>query len=316
MSEIRRRNQKRADAKRQDQVRQDKARDTKSRNQTRQAFKSAMERSGKTQENAKSQQKAQPRSSEAKSQKKQTPKQALPQPKKKTAKESARAVLNAARQNPGASQKSGLGQQRATAHRAAGVLGKERATEAQSHQGELEGKASQSQERQRTGVETQRQVTQHATQHSQGQEATQRQERARETQDERQTQLKGSRAQRAVAGATAAAIEGVGSLGARTEGKPGAAGGPKIPQALLEALARKVFVGMDQHGDARFEIELGGNLLAGLRLRIQAKDGKVRIEISGDNREGGRMLAAHHTELAAVFRHKGLDLDELKVDEA
>ena len=316
MSEIRRRDQKRADAKRQDQVRQDKARDTKSRNESRRAFKSAMERSGKTQENAKSQQQAQQRPTEAQSQKKQAPKQALPQPKKKTAKDSARAVLNAARQNPGSSQKSALGQQRAAAHRAAGAVGKERATDAQSHQGELEGKASQSQERQRTGVETQRQVSQQGAQQSHGQEATQRQERSRETQDERQTQLKGSRAQRAVAGATAAAIEGIGSLGARTEGKPGAAGGPKIPQALLEALARKVFVGMDQHGDARFEIELGGNLLAGLRLRIQSKDGKVRIQISGDNKEGGRMLAAHHTELAAVFRHKGLDLDELKVDEA
>ena len=96
--------------------------------------------------------------------------------------------------------------------------------------------------------------------------------------------------------------------------KPGAAGAPKIPQALLEALARKVFVGIDRHGDARFEIELGGNLLAGLRLAIQAKDGKVRIQIAGDNREGSRMLAAHHTELAAVFRHKGLDLDELTLE--
>jgi len=159
-------------------------------------------------------------------------------------------------------------------------------------------------------------VSQQRTQQSQGQEATQRNERSRETQDERQTNVRGARAQRAVAGATAAAVEGVGSLGARTEGNAGASGGPKIPQALLEALARKVFVGIDKHGDARFEIELGGNLLAGLRLRIQAKDGKVRIQISGDNKEGGRMLAAHHTELAAVFRHKGLDLDELKVDEA
>ena len=123
-----------------------------------------------------------------------------------------------------------------------------------------------------------------------------------------------ARAQRAVAGATSAAIEGIGSVGARTEGKPGAAGAPKIPQALLEALARKVFVGIDRHGDARFEIELGGNLLAGLRLAIQAKDGKVRIQIAGDNREGSRMLAAHHTELAAVFRHKGLDLDELTLE--
>ena len=172
----------------------------------------------------------------------------------------------------------------------------------------------QSQERQRTGSETQRQVSQRGVQQSQGQEATQRQERSRETQDDRQTAVRGARAQRAVAGATSAAIEGIGSVGARTEGKPGAAGAPKIPQALLEALARKVFVGIDRHGDARFEIELGGNLLAGLRLAIQAKDGKVRIQIAGDNREGSRMLAAHHTELAAVFRHKGLDLDELTLE--
>ncbi len=316
MSEIRRRDQKRADAKRQDQVRQDKARDTKSRNETRQAFKSAMERSGKTQENPKSQQQTQPRQTDTKNQTKQLPKQTRPQPKKKTAKENARAVLNAARQRPGSSQKSALGQQRAVAHRAANTVGKERATDAHSHQGELEGKASQSQERQRTGVETQRQISQQGVQQSHGQEATQRQERSRETQDERQTQLKGARAQRAVAGATASAIEGIGSLSARAEGKPGAAGGPKIPQALLEALARKVFVGIDQHGDARFDIELGGNLLAGLRLSIQAKDGKVRIQISGDNKEGSRMLAAHHTELAAVFRDKGLDLNELKVDQA
>ena len=103
-----------------------------------------------------------------------------------------------------------------------------------------------------------------------------------------------------MAAATAAAIEGVGAAGARTEGKPGAAGAPKIPQALLEALARKVFIGIDKHGTARFEVELGGNLLAGVRLTIQAKDGKVQIGIAGNNREGGRMLAAHHTELAAV----------------
>jgi len=314
MSEIRRRDQQRADTKRQDAARQDKARDTKSRNETRNAFKSAMDRSGKTQQQGENQRTAQ-RQQDPKTQNKQTPKQLAQQPKKEAKKGDARAVLNAARHQAGAQQKSTLGQQRAAAHRAVGQTGKERAGEAQVSKGELEGRATQSQERQRAGSETARQVNQRGAQQSQGSETTQRQERGRETQDDRQTQLRGARAQRAVAGATTAAIDGVGAAGARTEGKPGAAGGPKIPQALLEALARKVFVGIDKHGDARFEIELGGNLLAGLRLRIQAKDGKVRIAISGDNKEGSRMLAAHHTELAAVFRHKGLDLDELKVED-
>ena len=116
MSEIRRRDQKRADAKRQDQVRQDKARDTKSRNETRRAFKSAMERSGKTQDNAKSQQQGTPRQTDGKNQQKQVPKQVVRQPTKKTSKDNARAVLNAARHHPKPGQKSALGQQRAASH--------------------------------------------------------------------------------------------------------------------------------------------------------------------------------------------------------
>lgn len=313
MSEIRN-DRARSDAKRQEKTRQDKAQDTKTRTETRQRFQSAMKSSNTSKQASEGQKAAQQQQSQqGQKTQKQQGKQVQRQPLKQAKKDEARSVLDVARQQGG--QKGAQARGLANAHRAASATASERRGESEMGQSQLEGRAGQSQERQKVSSETRRQGVDRGSKQSQVQEGTQRSERGRETQDGRQTQSRGLRAQRSVAGATAAAIEGVGGMTGRTEGKPGTAGGPRIPQALIEALARKIFVGLGKNGDAQFEIELGGSMLAGVRLRIQAKDGKVSISIGGDNEEGGRMLAAHHTELAAVFRHKNLDLDELSLDE-
>ncbi|MEC7750062.1 MAG: hypothetical protein VX405_01000 [Myxococcota bacterium] len=107
------------------------------------------------------------------------------------------------------------------------------------------------------------------------------------------------------------------AIGARAEQTKAQQAEPmKIPQIILEALAKKVFVGIDAAGNGRFDIELGGQMLAGLRLSITAKDGKVHIQIGGDNKSAGRLLKGHHTELAGLLRKRNLDLEGIDLDDS
>ena len=106
------------------------------------------------------------------------------------------------------------------------------------------------------------------------------------------------------------------AIGARAEQTKAQQAEPmKIPQIILEALAKKVFVGIDAAGNGRFDIELGGQMLSGLRLSITAKDGKVHIQIGGENKSAGRLLKGHHTELASLLRKRNLDLEGIDLDE-
>lgn len=110
------------------------------------------------------------------------------------------------------------------------------------------------------------------------------------------------------------AVEAVG--GRAEQAKKGQqAAPPKIPQVILEALAKKVYLGIDAAGNGRFDIELGGQMLAGLRLSITAKDGRVKIEIGGDNPQAARLLKGHHTELAGLLRKRRLDLESIELAE-
>ena len=106
------------------------------------------------------------------------------------------------------------------------------------------------------------------------------------------------------------------AIGARAEQTKSQQAEPmKIPQVILEALAKKVFVGIDGAGNGRFDIELGGQMLAGLRLSITAKDGRVHIQIGGENKSAGRLLKGHHTELAGLLRKRNLDLEGIDLDD-
>jgi hypothetical protein len=120
----------------------------------------------------------------------------------------------------------------------------------------------------------------------------------------------------AVSGAQAVGLGAIQAVEGRAEQAKGprAAHQVKIPQALIDALAKKIFLGVTASGAARIDLELGGSLLAGVRLSIVSDGTKVKISIGGDNPEGGRLLSAYHTELAGALRHRGLDLDELTLD--
>jgi hypothetical protein len=121
----------------------------------------------------------------------------------------------------------------------------------------------------------------------------------------------------AAQGVQAVAASAVQAIEGRTDQArgPRAAQQVKIPQALIEALAKKIYLGVTTAGEARIDLELGGALLAGVRLSIVTDGTKVKVSIGGDNPEGGRLLAAYHTELAGALRHRGLDLDELSLQD-
>ncbi|MBM66285.1 MAG: hypothetical protein CMH55_08645 [Myxococcales bacterium] len=302
MSEVRNDN-KRMEAQRQERSRNDKARTAQQTEKTRERFKQALQRNQKPAD-----------------------------PRQKTQQQAARQANAQASQRQGearGSQQRNAAQLSQDAQRSAQTAeGRSQQSEA-GRQGQLDRRSQLSQRQkgqehnlQRSG-ESGRQLEQ------KGQQSLQRQRQSRPTsgkeapadpaplkgQDRDSSTALREQSPRGISEGNVGNLA-VEAIGARAEQTKGQQAEPmKIPQVILEALAKKVFVGIDGAGNGRFDIELGGQMLAGLRLSITAKDGKVHIQIGGDNKSAGRLLKGHHTELAGLLRKRNLDLEGIDLDE-
>lgn len=88
----------------------------------------------------------------------------------------------------------------------------------------------------------------------------------------------------------------------------------QIPEAILNALAEQVYVGVNEKGQAEFRVELKEGVLSGATLKVTADGkGKIRLAFEGLDANARRLVQASEGELARKLGAKGLSLEELKV---
>lgn len=86
---------------------------------------------------------------------------------------------------------------------------------------------------------------------------------------------------------------------------------PKIPDEILEKLVSEVWHGITAGGDHEFHIELKDGALAGAKLKVASKNGKVSLAFSGLDQNTQRLFSASEGDLMRRFEAKGLSLEQL-----
>lgn len=84
-----------------------------------------------------------------------------------------------------------------------------------------------------------------------------------------------------------------------------------IPEAILEALANEVYVGVTAEGLAEFRVELKEGVLEGATLRVIADGKSIKLAFDGLKGNAKRLVQACEGDIAKRLSAKGLHLDEL-----
>lgn len=84
---------------------------------------------------------------------------------------------------------------------------------------------------------------------------------------------------------------------------------------IAQKIVERVRVGTNAAGHAEFQIELRSNVLSGLSVKVSASRGRISAVFSGNDREVLRMLRDQADALKGALAGRGLELEELKVED-
>lgn len=93
----------------------------------------------------------------------------------------------------------------------------------------------------------------------------------------------------------------------------GAQGAQKIPQEILEHIAKAIAVAVAADGRTELSISLKGTLLEGVTLNVSAKKGKVTCSFEGCDKQLGNLIESSKGDLMRQLGKRGLELDILRV---
>jgi hypothetical protein len=115
------------------------------------------------------------------------------------------------------------------------------------------------------------------------------------------------------AGQQMATASGVGAT--FSPGDVKGAGGPRLSPEVIAEIVKRVMVtcGENLEGLKEFIIEFRENVLAGSRLKVSAKNGKISATFETENADVRRLIKSSEGELARAFQSKGLYLERLEV---
>jgi hypothetical protein len=100
--------------------------------------------------------------------------------------------------------------------------------------------------------------------------------------------------------------------------KPKSTAGSERLRAIANEIAQKIVervrVGTNAMGNAEFQIDLRGDVLSGLSIKLTAKNGKIHAVFSGKDREVLKMLEEQRDGLKSALAGRGLTLEEMRVE--
>lgn len=89
---------------------------------------------------------------------------------------------------------------------------------------------------------------------------------------------------------------------------------PRLPDAMIQEMVKRVLVGTNTEGDSQFHIEFKDDVLGGVRLEVSTSNGKINAKFITDDVNISRLLKASEGQLSRAFGHKGLNLARLEVE--
>ncbi|QSQ18676.1 flagellar hook-length control protein FliK [Pyxidicoccus parkwayensis] len=100
--------------------------------------------------------------------------------------------------------------------------------------------------------------------------------------------------------------------------KPKDTAGSERLRALASEIAQKIVerirVGTNAAGNAEFQIDLRGDVMSGLSIKVSARNGKISATFSGTNREVLKQLEEAGEGLRTALSGRGLRLEDLKFE--
>ena len=100
--------------------------------------------------------------------------------------------------------------------------------------------------------------------------------------------------------------------------KPKSTSGSERLRAIASEIAQKIVeqvrVGTNAAGNAEFQIDLRGDVLNGLSIKVSSKNGKISAVFSGKDRDVLKMIEEQREGLKSALSGRGLSLESLKVE--
>ncbi|MCE9666635.1 flagellar hook-length control protein FliK [Myxococcus stipitatus] len=100
--------------------------------------------------------------------------------------------------------------------------------------------------------------------------------------------------------------------------KPKDTAGSERLRAMASEIAQKIVervrVGTNAAGLAEFQIDLRGDVLNGLSIKVSARNGKISATFSGSNRETLKLLEEHSEGLRTALGGRGLKLETVRFE--
>ena len=88
----------------------------------------------------------------------------------------------------------------------------------------------------------------------------------------------------------------------------------KVANELAQKIVENVRVGTNALGRTEFQIDLRGNVLGGLSVKISSHQGKIKAVFSGASKDVLKMIEEHGEELKKALSERGLTLEDFKVE--
>jgi hypothetical protein len=88
----------------------------------------------------------------------------------------------------------------------------------------------------------------------------------------------------------------------------------KVANELAQKIVDKVRIGTNAAGNSEFQIDLKSDVLAGLSVKVSAKNGKISAVFSGSDKDVLKMIEEQGEALKAALGQRGLTLEDFKTE--
>lgn len=88
----------------------------------------------------------------------------------------------------------------------------------------------------------------------------------------------------------------------------------KVANELAQKIVENVRIGTNAMGKTEFQIDLKGDVLSGLSVKVSAKNGKISAVFSGSNKDVLKMIEEQGEALKAALGARGLTLEDFKTE--
>lgn len=88
----------------------------------------------------------------------------------------------------------------------------------------------------------------------------------------------------------------------------------KVANELAQKIVERVRIGTNAAGKMEFQVDLKGDVLAGLSLKISAHNGKIKAVFQGSDKDVLKMIEEQGESLKQALGARGLTLEDLKIE--